>query len=53
MELPIHSLLVQLLLWFNIGALYRTLGVGIPFGPEFVTVETVNLLGTRSPPSSV
>ncbi|MFE9680919.1 amino acid ABC transporter permease [Streptomyces sp. NPDC006285] len=38
-------LLVQLLLWFNIGALYPTLGLGIPFGPEFVTVKTVNLLG--------
>lgn len=38
-------LLVQLLFWFNIGALYPTLGFGIPFGPEFVTVKTVNLLG--------
>ncbi|MFF8035201.1 amino acid ABC transporter permease [Streptomyces sp. NPDC016626] len=38
-------LLAQLLFWFNIGALYPTLGLGIPFGPEFVTVKTVNLLG--------
>lgn len=38
-------LLVQLLFWFNIGALYPTLGLGLPFGPEFVTVKTVNLLG--------
>ncbi|MEU6813127.1 amino acid ABC transporter permease [Streptomyces sp. NPDC046831] len=38
-------LLVQLLFWFNIGALYPTLGVGVPFGPQFVTVTTVNLLG--------
>ncbi|MFI2209199.1 amino acid ABC transporter permease [Streptomyces sp. NPDC020141] len=38
-------LLVQLLFWFNIGALYPTLGLGVPFGPQFVTVETVNLLG--------
>lgn len=38
-------LLVQLLFWFNIGALYPTLGLGIPFGPEVVTVKTVNLLG--------
>jgi polar amino acid transport system permease protein len=38
-------LLVQLLFWFNIGALYPTLGLGIPFGPQFVSVETVNLLG--------
>ncbi|MFH9010979.1 amino acid ABC transporter permease [Streptomyces sp. NPDC017943] len=38
-------LLVQLLFWFNIGALYPTLGLGVPFGPEFVTVRTVDLLG--------
>lgn len=38
-------LLVQLLFWFNIGALYPTLGIGIPFGPQFVTVQTVDLLG--------
>ncbi|MFE2725275.1 amino acid ABC transporter permease [Kitasatospora sp. NPDC059327] len=37
--------LVQLLLFFNIGALYPTLGLGIPFGPEFITVKTVNLFG--------
>ncbi|MFJ9773346.1 amino acid ABC transporter permease [Kitasatospora sp. NPDC101157] len=37
--------LVQLLFFFNIGALYPTLGLGIPFGPEFVTVRTVNLIG--------
>ncbi|MFD5084967.1 amino acid ABC transporter permease [Kitasatospora sp. NPDC058406] len=37
--------LVQLLLFFNIGALYPTLGIGIPFGPEFLTVKTVNLFG--------
>ncbi|MER5350811.1 amino acid ABC transporter permease [Kitasatospora sp. NPDC002551] len=37
--------LVQLLLFFNIGALYPTLGLGIPFGPEFLTVRTVNLFG--------
>ncbi|MFE4371679.1 amino acid ABC transporter permease [Streptomyces sp. NPDC056835] len=38
-------LLVQLLFWFNIGALYPTLGIGIPFGPEFLTFKTVNLFG--------
>ncbi|MFD3437126.1 amino acid ABC transporter permease [Streptomyces sp. NPDC058685] len=38
-------LLVQLLFWFNIGALYPTLGLGIPYGPQLVTVQTVNLLG--------
>ncbi|MDO0910011.1 amino acid ABC transporter permease [Streptomyces sp. DT2A-34] len=38
-------LLVQLLFWFNIGALYPTLGLGVPFGPQLLTVKTVNLLG--------
>ncbi|MBH5338621.1 ABC transporter permease subunit [Streptomyces pactum] len=39
-------LLVQLLFWFNIGALYPTLGVGLPFGgPDLFSVSTVNLLG--------
>ncbi|WP_031143945.1 amino acid ABC transporter permease [Streptomyces xanthophaeus] len=38
-------LLVQLLFWFNIGALYPTLGLGIPYGPQLFTVQTVNLLG--------
>ncbi|MFD7922122.1 amino acid ABC transporter permease [Streptomyces sp. NPDC059740] len=38
-------LLVQLLFWFNIGALYPTLGIGIPYGPQLVAVKTVNLLG--------
>lgn len=36
-------LFTQLLIWGNIGALFPTLGLGIPFGPEFVTAET-NLL---------
>jgi polar amino acid transport system permease protein len=38
-------ILVQLLFWFNIGALYPRLGLGIPFGPEFFTIRTVNLFG--------
>ncbi|MEU9000805.1 amino acid ABC transporter permease [Streptomyces sp. NPDC059982] len=38
-------LLVQLLFWFNIGALYPTLGLGIPYGPQLFTLKTVNLLG--------
>ncbi|WSK18120.1 amino acid ABC transporter permease [Streptomyces sp. NBC_01298] len=38
-------LLVQLLFWFNIGALYPTLGLGIPYGPQLFTVSTVDLLG--------
>ncbi|GAA3264636.1 amino acid ABC transporter permease [Streptomyces lavendulae] len=38
-------LLVQLLFWFNIGALYPTLALGLPYGPRLFTVQTVNLLG--------
>jgi polar amino acid transport system permease protein len=30
-------LLVQLLFWYNLAALYPKLGLGIPFGPQFVT----------------
>ncbi|MGW8380371.1 amino acid ABC transporter permease [Streptomyces sp. ODS28] len=40
--------LVQLLFWFNIGALYPTLGLGVPFGPEFLTVKTTQLFGPLS-----
>jgi polar amino acid transport system permease protein len=29
--------LVQLLLWYNIAALFPTMGIGIPFGPEFIS----------------
>ncbi|MFJ4878330.1 amino acid ABC transporter permease [Streptomyces sp. NPDC088745] len=39
-------LLVQLLFWFNIGALYPTLTLGLPFGgPTFHTLDMVNLIG--------
>ncbi len=37
--------LVQLLFWFNIGALYPQLGLGIPFGPGFVSFDTMGLVG--------
>ncbi|MDA8261454.1 MAG: amino acid ABC transporter permease [Actinomycetota bacterium] len=37
-------LLVQLLLWANLGALFPTLGLGVPFGPEFVTRQTFTLI---------
>lgn len=30
-------LLVQLMFWFNIGALYPKLSIGIPFGPSFAS----------------
>ena len=38
-------LLVQLLFWFNIGALYPRLSFGIPFGPDFVSLSSINLIG--------
>jgi len=40
-------LIMQLIFWANLGALYPTFGFGIPFGPEFVTFQTtqaINLL---------
>jgi polar amino acid transport system permease protein len=37
-------LLVQLLVWYNIGALYPTLSIGVPFGPTFAAVESVDLV---------
>ncbi len=36
--------LVQLLFWANIGALLPTVGLGVPFGPEFVTWKTFDLV---------
>lgn len=38
-------LLVQLLFWYNIGALYPQLSIGIPFGPTFGSVDSVQLIG--------
>lgn len=32
-------LLVQLLFWFNLSALYPEISLGIPFGPEFVQLD--------------
>ncbi|GAA4987748.1 hypothetical protein GCM10025734_13010 [Kitasatospora paranensis] len=37
--------LVQLLFWFNIGALYPTLSLGLPYGPQLFSLHTVDLLG--------
>jgi len=31
--------LVQVLFWYNIAALYRTISLGIPFGPAFVHIN--------------
>ena len=38
-------LLVQLLFWYNIGALFPQLSIGIPFGPTFASADSVNLIG--------
>ncbi len=35
---------VQLFLWANVIALYTTISVGIPFGPEFLTFDTKTLI---------
>ncbi|MBH5338625.1 amino acid ABC transporter permease [Streptomyces pactum] len=39
-------MIVQLVFWFNLGALYRELGVGVPFGPVLWSVSTNSLIGT-------
>ncbi|MBV9486633.1 MAG: amino acid ABC transporter permease, partial [Frankiaceae bacterium] len=36
--------LVQILLWYNISYLFPTISLGIPFGPEFVTWQTNDLI---------
>jgi polar amino acid transport system permease protein len=35
--------LVQLLFWYELASLYPQLSLGVPFGPEFVTVKTAHL----------
>lgn len=37
-------LIVQILFWGYLGALYPTIGLGIPFGPTFVDAPTKDLL---------
>ncbi|MGW7509993.1 amino acid ABC transporter permease [Streptomyces massasporeus] len=39
-------MIVQLVFWFNLSALYKELGVGIPFGPVFWSVDSNTLIGT-------
>ncbi|MER5770851.1 amino acid ABC transporter permease [Streptomyces sp. NPDC001985] len=39
-------MIVQLVFWFNLSALYASLGVGIPFGPVFWSVDSNSLIGT-------
>jgi len=38
-------LLVQLIFWYNISALYPSLSIGIPFGPAFVRGNANSLVG--------
>jgi polar amino acid transport system permease protein len=37
-------LLVQILFFFNIAAIYPTIGLGIPFGPTFTHINATNLI---------
>jgi polar amino acid transport system permease protein len=37
-------LLVQLILWYNFALIYKHLGVGLPFGKDFVSVTTQSLI---------
>jgi polar amino acid transport system permease protein len=37
-------LLVQLIFWFNLSALYPELTLGVPFGPGFVTLHTNSVI---------
>ncbi|OIQ75750.1 inner membrane amino-acid ABC transporter permease protein YecS [mine drainage metagenome] len=37
-------LLVQLLLWANLGALFPTLSLGVPFGHEFISRQTFTII---------
>lgn len=39
-------MIVQLVFWFNLSALYQELGLGIPFGPVFWSVDSNSLIGT-------
>ncbi|MER0242677.1 amino acid ABC transporter permease [Streptomyces sp. HSW2009] len=39
-------MIVQLVFWFNLSALYERLGLGIPFGPVFWSVNSNDLIGT-------
>jgi len=39
--------LVQLLFWYNIAALYPKLGIGIPFGPNLVHPDANSLITAR------
>ncbi len=36
--------LVQLVIWANLGSLYRQISLGVPFGPGWFTIDTRNLI---------
>jgi polar amino acid transport system permease protein len=36
--------LVQILFWFNVAALYPSFSIGIPFGPQFAEVDLTTLI---------
>ncbi|MGW5448181.1 amino acid ABC transporter permease [Streptomyces asiaticus] len=38
-------MLVQLLFWYNLAALFPTLSLGIPWGPRFVTFDANSVIG--------
>ncbi|HJP72827.1 MAG TPA: amino acid ABC transporter permease [Pseudonocardiaceae bacterium] len=40
--------LVQLIFWFNFAALYQSVSLGIPFGPELLTGQTNSLITPMS-----
>ena len=37
-------LLVQIIFWYSIGSLYKTIDLGIPFGPSFVHINSNSLI---------
>ena len=38
-------LILQLLFWYNLAILYERIGLGVPFGPQFVSFPTQDLVG--------
>ncbi|MEU1942872.1 amino acid ABC transporter permease [Streptomyces sp. NPDC059474] len=38
-------MLVQLLFWYNLAALFPTLSLGIPWGPRFITFDSNDVIG--------
>jgi His/Glu/Gln/Arg/opine family amino acid ABC transporter permease subunit len=38
-------LILQLLFWYNLAALYKQISFGIPFGPAFFSVGSMDLIG--------